>query len=50
MDVFGPKQMQSREILRLIKKQGGRSQVKRRGEPRSKLEQLNKEVRQKARR
>lgn len=40
MDVFGPKQMQSREILRLIKKQGERTQVKR-GESRSKLEQLN---------
>lgn len=40
-DIFGTKQMQSGEILRLIKKQRERTQVKRRGESRSKLEQLN---------
>lgn len=40
MDVFGSKQMQSRTILRLMKKQGEKTQVKRRGESRSKLEQL----------
>ena len=40
MDVFGPKQIQSGAILRLIKKQGERTRVKRRGESRSKLEQL----------
>lgn len=42
MDIFGTKQMQSRAILRLIKKQGERTRVKRRVESRSKLEQLNK--------